>query len=49
MTLDPNDDFADAIHGAINHGLDATTLLPIARKAKVERHARAHGNDAHEN
>ena len=49
LTLDPHDEFADAVHGAINHGLDATTLLPIALKAKAERHARVHGNDAHEN
>ncbi|MDN0193948.1 DUF4192 domain-containing protein [Streptomyces sp. S.PNR 29] len=41
LTLDPDDDFADALHEAINHEVDATSLLPIARKAKAERHARA--------
>ncbi|MFE3525367.1 DUF4192 domain-containing protein [Streptomyces sp. NPDC059161] len=44
LTLDPDDESADAIHGAINSGLDATSLLPIARNAKAKRHARAQSN-----
>ncbi|MFE0251255.1 DUF4192 domain-containing protein [Streptomyces sp. NPDC059010] len=44
LALDPDDDFADALHEAINHGVDAASLLPIARTAKAERHARAQSN-----
>jgi hypothetical protein len=49
LTLDPNDELADALHEAINRGLDATTLLPIAHNAKTERLARAQNTDSRTN
>ncbi|MFK0279797.1 DUF4192 domain-containing protein [Streptomyces sp. NPDC090499] len=47
LTLDPNDELADALHNAINDGADAASLLPIARNAKTERHARAQTDTTH--
>ncbi|WP_369258843.1 DUF4192 domain-containing protein [Streptomyces sp. R35] len=44
LTLDPDDDFAEALHEAINYGVDSTALLPIARKAKAERLDRSQMN-----
>ncbi|MBC9724922.1 DUF4192 domain-containing protein [Streptomyces sp. TRM68367] len=49
LTADPEYSLAEAINGAINSGVDATSLLPIARKAKAERHTRAQSNDHHAN
>ncbi|MFF4051904.1 DUF4192 domain-containing protein [Streptomyces chartreusis] len=49
LALDPDDEFAHALHSAINHGLDATSLLPIARNAKADRLARAQNPDTQTN
>lgn len=49
LTADPEDDLADALHGAINSGVDATSLLSIARKGKAERLARTRTTDTRPN
>jgi hypothetical protein len=45
LTIDPTDEFADAIHGAIKSGADATSLLPTVRKARDDRRARTESTE----